>query len=222
MTDTLEAPTVDLTLHRFRSFATQIEQREEGILTAQFVPWDQTADVADPLPDGKLDVYVEGFRRGAFDGQVNNDNPGRIRMIRFRNRHGGDDLGWAIALRNTDGGLEGDIQVLPSRREDVKALLAGGVDGLSAEFTVARGGEHRTGGVRWRTRATIYGIALEPMNAYSGSRVLSLRGVDEAALEAEQERLEQERERADYEAMVARIEEREAAQRAETARLLGR
>lgn len=188
-----------------RAFATDVGyDANKRTLTGRFVPYGETARVADPLPDGSgLDVYDEGFRFGAFARQAQTVEPGNLARIGLVHSHDGGlgFLGPVKRLAEEEDGLYGDVSVLRSKVDDVEDLLADGVDGLSIEFLERRGGTDvdRTG-VRWRTSAHLIRIALEAKGAYAGARVMALRSLPEdLVLEDESDRIEAEaaRKRAD-------------------------
>src|SRR5215471_16331154 len=121
-----------------RAYPAQVEQSGPQQLTGRLVPYDVSADVLDILENGKPDIYKEGFRRGAFDGQV---EPGRtnsrvLTKIGLIHRHEGGlgYLGPFVGLRDEPDGLWGDVNILPSKADDVLSLLQSGVDELSVEF----------------------------------------------------------------------------------------
>jgi HK97 family phage prohead protease len=204
------------------------------------VPYNVPTEVVD-VEAGKPEFYREGFRPGAFGSQLNSNSKGVIRKIGLIHRHEGGlgYLGPFVALREAADGLYGDVSVLPTKAEDVGALLGEGIDELSIEFhLVGRSGntEVDAAGVRWRTRAYLHQVALEPKGAYSQAQVLAYRSeVDEeqreqaaaaAAAEAQREAddsaaaaAEEERLRAEAaaatEAEAQRRADEEARQRAE-------
>lgn len=169
-----------------RAFPSQFERSGPRQLTGRLVPYGLIADVADPLPNGELDVYQEGFRPGAFTAQSNSRERGVISKIGLVHRHEGGlgFLGPFVALREQEDGLYGDVAVLRSKQDDVEDLLSAGVDELSVEFRLHRSNhtEVDSAGVRWRTRAHLDQVALEPKGAYSSARVLAYRAeLDEVA-----------------------------------------
>lgn len=195
-----------------RAFPAQIEQKGERQITGRLVPYDIPTIVADKLPDGRFETYREGFRRGAFDGQmtVGQTNKGVLTKIGLIHRHEGGlgYLGPVVALREQPDGLWGDITIMPSKTADVAALLNAGVEELSIEFRL-RGQNHTDdrNGVRWRTCAHLDAVALEPQGAYRNARVLQYRA------DAEEQRLKLEAD----EAEAKRLEADNEAQRAATA-----
>lgn len=167
----------------------------EGQLFGRLVPYDVSARVVDVLADGKLDVYQEGFRSGAFATQTASTEPGVIKRVAFWHTHDHQDgagyFGPARSLVEKPDGLHGEFRVLSSKRADLADLLDEGINQLSIEFREMRGGTSvDDDGVRWRTDARIGGVVLDPRGAYPGAEVLSYRSIDElveeqAAAEAE-------------------------------------
>lgn len=168
----------------FRAFPASIEQTGPRQLSGRLVPYDMPTDVLDVLPDGKYDLYREGFRSGAFAAQANNPERGVLSKIGLIHTHEGGlgYLGPFVGLREEADGLYGEVNILRSRANDVEDLLADGIQELSVEFRLPRT-NHTTvddQGVRWRTRAHLDQVALEPKGAYSTARVLAYRAeVDE-------------------------------------------
>jgi len=209
--------------HFIRAYPTTIQQNGRT-LTGRLVPYNVATDVLDELPDGKLDVYREGFRPGAFGPQVNTKEKGIVNRIGLIHRHEGGlgYLGPFVALREEADGLWGDVTVLPTRADDVATLLNAGVSELSIEFRLPRN-DHTVeqDGVRWRTRAHLDQVALEPRGAYRQAQVLQYRAEQDQlakeAAEAEHERQAAEaaaelaaaealERRARWDAMVGRID----------------
>jgi HK97 family phage prohead protease len=185
-------------------------------LSGRLVPYDVVADVVDEF-NGTLDIYREGFTRGAFEGQVVNGatNKGVLSRIGLIHRHEGGlgYLGPFTALRDAHDGLYGEALVMPSKAEDVAALLDAGVDELSIEFRLrAAPNTNDVDGVRWRTRVHLDQVALEPKGAYRTAQVLQYRSEQdelqrEDAERAEAERARAEQEKADRELAEARAQE---------------
>ena len=155
-------------------------------LEALLVPYEQATRVSDTLDDGRVDVYDEGFIRGAFAEQLKQPRNTLAVMLFPRHTRSGvppEEWGRARQLREIDEGLHGVFRVHPSRRSDVVDLVESGVNGMSIEFhTLQR--RHRTrgnDGVRWRDRAWLDAVALTPQPSYADAQVLALREADEAA-----------------------------------------
>jgi HK97 family phage prohead protease len=187
-----------------RAYPTTLEIASPRQLTGRLVPYNVATDVLDEMPDGKMDIYKEGFRPGAFAPQANTREKGVLNKISLIHRHEGGlgFLGPFTGLRERPDGLWGDVAVLRSKASDVEDLLAAGVRELSVEFRLPRTGhtEVDRDGVRWRTRAHLDQVALEPRGAYRSAEVLAFRSeLDEeqreqaeATATAEAERLAKE------------------------------
>lgn len=193
----------------------------EGQLFGRLVPFDVAAQVADVLPSGKLDVYEEGFRAGAFGRQVRSVEPGVLKRIAFWHTHAHSDgagyFGPARTLEEREDGLYGEFRILPSKRDDLAALMSEGINDLSIEFKELRGGtEVDDDGVRWRTSVHLGGVALDATGAYPGAEVLSYRSMHDL-IEAHASEAAAERARVENEARVA--EEAAATRAAEEAAL---
>lgn len=202
----------------------------EGQLFGRLVPYGVPARVVDVMGDGRLDVYQEGFRSGAFATQTKSTEPGVIKRVAFWHTHDHNDgagyFGPARSLEERDDGLYGEFRVLTSKRADLADLMTEGINQLSIEFREMRGGTAEEDGVRWRTDARIFGVALDPKGAYPGAEVLSYRSIDELVELAEAER-DEERRRVEAEAeTTAKLAAEEAAasvaaeMQAEKARML--
>lgn len=148
-------------------------------LSARFVPYGEVADVFDRLPDGNVDRYREAFVPAAFARQAATRERGVLARIHMRHLHDRNEgigfIGPVTALRDEPDGLYGDVHVISSRADDVDGLLRNGVDGVSIEFHSPKGGTTERDGVRWRSRAVLWAVSLEPQGAYSTARVLSYR-----------------------------------------------
>jgi HK97 family phage prohead protease len=198
-----------------RAFSTELTIASPRQLTGRLVPYNVTADVLDELGDGKVDIYREGFRPGAFAPQANTREKGVLNKIALVHRHEGGlgFLGPFVALREKPDGLWGDVSVLRSKAPDVEDLLAAGVNELSVEFRLPRVGhtEVDDDGVRWRTRAHLDQVALEPRGAYRTAEVLAFRSeVEQAEREQTESQEAQEAKAAAEAAEVAAQEEAKA------------
>lgn len=180
-----------MTHHPFAALTRSVPVAEvnldaDGTLEALFVPWDTPitvfGDVDEPEP------YREGFRRTAFDEQLNR-YPETVHEVALRPAHTSTEhFGRTRELRVVEHGLHGVIRVLPSRRADVREMVDEGVDSVSIEFHPLQRGPRISGGVRWRDRAFLTGIVLTSSPAYAEARVLALRSADALAeIEAERE-----------------------------------
>jgi HK97 family phage prohead protease len=160
---------------------------KSGRLLGRVVPYNTTAHVLDRLPNGTVDIYVEGFRPGAFDRQVRAaaTERGAARRIHIAHAHEGGlgYLGHGTALVDKPEGLWADFQILRSQRGNVEDLLGDGIEALSIEYRAYPNGTDIDGdGVRWRTAAHLDAVALEPVGAYTDARVLAYRAeIDELA-----------------------------------------
>lgn len=197
-----------------RSFPTAVEFNE-GRLLARLVPYDAVAKVADLNPDGRIEQYTEGFRKGAFDRQVLTTEPGVLQRVLLTHEHGGDRLGPLVGLEERDDGLYGEFKVFPSRRDDVVMMSDVGIREMSVEFLDRKGGTVVEDGVRWRTDVHLHGAALVAQGAYgaAGAGVLAMRSLDELAAEqAEAEAEVAAAAAAEAEALAAAEAERVAAE----------
>jgi HK97 family phage prohead protease len=185
-------------LKHIRAYPTELTQTGEPgarILTGRLVPYNEPASVLDWMPDGKPDIYQEGFRAGAFAPQVDSKNKGVYHKISLIHRHEGGlgFLGPFIALREEPDGLYGDVKIMRTRASDVEDLLAVGVNELSIEFRLPQTLDHTQvddRGVRWRVRAHLDQVALEPKGAYTSAQVIQFRSELEEHDRQEQERIE--------------------------------
>lgn len=202
-----------------RAFADVELDMHDGRVTGRLVPYDKPTLVLDTLPNGKVDIYDEGFRRGAFD-RLLIDPKGNAGRIEFKHRHVGGlgYLGPGVDLEQADDGMYGTFQIVRTRRDDVADLLAAGHRGLSIEFREMPGGTVEEDGVRWRTDVRLTGVALEWQGAYSEAEVVAVRSEVESE-DAERiatEQAQREREQADAaeaEAEQARQAEADALRR---------
>lgn len=215
-----------------RAFPAQME-RSGRTLTGRLVPYGEPTYVMDVLPDGKRDIYKEGFRGGAFGPQANTKERGIVAKVSLIHAHeqGLGFLGPFSMLREEADGLYGSAEVLPSKADDVEHLLAKGVNQLSIEFRVPRAEytEVDSDGTRWRIRAHLDRVALEARGAYSQAEVLAYRAEVDEADQAAREELEHQQALAEAAAAVAaekaQLEadaEAALARRAEFEKLCGR
>lgn len=191
---------------------------DEGMLFGRLVPFDAPTPVADEKPGGGIDAYVEGFRKGVFARQAEATEPGVLRRVMLKHEHG-DGLGYLgplMSLEERDDGAYGGFMVLPSHRENVRALHDLGIRELSVEFLERKNGTAVEDGVRWRTSAHLVGAALVARGAYGalGAEVLSLRSIDDLVAEQAAEE-EAERQRAEAEVAEQAAEAEAERQRAE-------
>lgn len=219
-------------LIHLRSFPANIERTGPRHLTGRLVPYNEPTDVLDELPDGRLDIYREGFRPGAFRSQIDGRGKGAFSRVSLVHRHDRGGLGYLgpfTALRDEPDGLYGDVAIVRSKADDVQDLLDNGVADLSVEFRVPpTGATEEDGGVRWRVRAHLDQVALEAKGAYTGAEVLAYRAqvdeqqrevaeIDEAARQAEAEAAERRRR---WDELTGRLDTEQARQ-AELVRAYG-
>lgn len=173
-----------------RSMPTTLERVDRSTLEGLFVPFGVTANVEDPLPDGTVDRYKEAFAPTALDRQLKaaEKQVGVFQRITAIDEHGGSKLGVTTTLRRESDGVYGSVRLLPSRVDDVDALLEEGVKNLSIEFIPLRGGTKQLeDGTRLRTDVHLIRVALVAQGAYEGAEVLSVRDAEDAAATADRE-----------------------------------
>jgi phage head maturation protease len=156
----------------------------------RLIPYGVPTQVADVLPNGTLDSYIEEFAPTMFARQVTAGHPDTFHKIRFFDGHptgdGASKLGWVTALRAEPDWLHGTIRLLPTRIDDVEAMLDSGISDVSVGFIPGAGGTiHRADGSRLRIKGHLDHIALEPEGAYPGAEVLAMRAAQDEADEAE-------------------------------------
>lgn len=190
----------------YRAVPWELERVGRNKLTGRLVPYNQSAPVVDldEQTGRPADIYTEGFRRGAFDPQVNSREKGVLARIGLVHRHessrGAGYFGPFTGLRNGPDGLYGDVRILPTKADDLEALLDSGVNELSVEFRLVGNNDHTDmgpDGTRWRVHAHLDQVALEPKGAYTGAQVLAFRSEVDDFAKAEVERQRQERAEAD-------------------------
>jgi HK97 family phage prohead protease len=168
-----------------RAMPTTLERIDRRTLACRYVPWGIKATVVDPTPDGGLERYVEEFASSAFDRQLNASEKagGVLQRIVLSDEHSsenGTKVGYTIGLRRESDGLYGEARLLPSRIDDVEALLEDGVSQLSVEFLPHRGGTKLLpDGTKLRVDAHLLRVALVPEGAYAGSEVLAMREAED-------------------------------------------
>jgi hypothetical protein len=201
-------------LHHIRTVPVELEL-SEGQLFGRLVPYGVVAQVADLTPSGDLDIYDEGFRKGAFARQAASTEPGVLRRVALRYEHDNPlREGVLISLEERDDGAYGEFMILPSYRNNWRALYDAGINELSVEFVEQKGGTSIEDDVRWRTNARLVGTALVARGAYGavGAEVLSMRSLDEILAEQQAEReAAKERAAAEAEAAAAEVAAAEAA-----------
>lgn len=168
-------------------------EMRDGVLDAIFVPWDVSTRVFDPFED---EPYDEGFRRGAFDVQLQRPSFS-AREIPLLPRHGSSEtFGHTRSIENADKGLHGVVAIRPSLREDVQQMVDDGIDSVSIEFLpLQKRARHSPDGVRWRDAAVLTAVAMTSSPAYVDAKVLAFRAEHELdELQREQRRVELQRE----------------------------
>lgn len=192
-----------------RTFAIDGPDFDGRTLSGRLVPYNEVADVLDVI-DGRLDRYREGFRFGAFGKQATTVEPGNLRRVGLHHTHerGLGYLGSLTGLHDAPDGLHGSFTLLRSRAPDVADLVDQGIRGLSIEFHALKTVDEA--GVRWRTRAHLSGVALEPSGAYESAQVLALRAADEEAEIEAQETAERASHEAELDTWLAEEKARQA------------
>ena len=176
-----------------RAMPTTLERVDKRTLACRYVPFGVTAVAVDPTPDGGLDRYHEEFAPSVFDRQIAAAAKAggvlqRITLIDEHTSESGSKVGYTVALRREADGIYGEARLLPSRIDDVDALLEDGIDKLSVEFLPHRGGTKlMRDGVRLRTDAHLLKVALVPQGAYEGSEVLAMREADDLVAQVDAE-----------------------------------
>jgi hypothetical protein len=208
-------------LHHIRTVPVELEL-SEGQLFGRLVPYGVVAQVADLTPSGDLDIYDEGFRKGAFARQAASTEPGVLRRVALRYEHDNPlREGVLISLEERDDGAYGEFMILPSYRNNWRALYDAGINELSVEFRERKEiGTSIEDDVRWRVDAQLVGTALVAQGAYGavGAEVLSMRSLDEILAEQRAEReAAKERAAAEAEAAAAEVAAAEAAAAEEAA-----
>lgn len=198
-----------------RAYASEFSRPARDKLEVRLIPYGVPTQVADVLPNGTLDSYIEEFAPSMFSGQVRAAHPETFRKIRFFDGHPNGDgatrLGWALTLRADPDWLYGTIQLMPTRVDDVEAMLDSGIRDVSVGFIPGAGGTiQRADGSRLRIKGHLDHIALEPEGAYPGAEVLAMRAKqaeeEEAQLLAATETLD----RAELDAWLRQAEEAQA------------
>lgn len=174
-----------------RAMPTTLERVDKRTLACRYAPFGVKANAVDVLPDGTIDRYVEEFAGTIFDRQfaAASKAEGVVQRITIVDEHhdGLGKVGFTTLLRKENDGVYGEVRLLPSKVDDVQAMLDEGVDKLSVEFSPFRGGTRNLpDGTRLRTDAHLHRIALVAQGAYVGSEVLAMREAEEtvAAVDA--------------------------------------
>lgn len=175
-----------------RSIPTSIERTDKRTLECRFAPFGVTANVFDPLPDGNVERYRESFAPSVFDRQLAAAEKGHgvLQRITFVDEHheGLGKVGFTTMLRKASDGIYGAVRILPSRIDDVDAMLEEGINQLSVEFFPHRGGTRvLPDGVKLRCDAHLFRVALAAQGAYEGSEVLAAREAESMVAEVDAE-----------------------------------
>lgn len=174
-----------------RAMPTQLERVDRRTLSCRYVPWGIKAVAIDPTPDGGLERYIEEFSPSAFDRQLAAAEKagGVLQRITLVDEHTSDlgaKVGYTVALRRESDGLYAETRLLPSKIDDVDALLEDGVDKLSVEFLPHRGGTKLLpDGTKLRVDAHLLKVALVAQGAYEGSQVLAMREAEDLVAEVD-------------------------------------
>lgn len=168
-----------------RAMPTSLERVDRRTLSCRYLPFGVTAVAVDPMPDGTLERYHEEFAPTVLDRQIAAAAKAggvlqRITLIDEHTSESGSKVGYTVALRRESDGIYGEARLLPSRIDDVDALLEDGINKLSVEFLPHRGGTKlMRDGVRLRCDAHLLKVALVPQGAYEGSEVLAMREAED-------------------------------------------
>lgn len=151
-----------------RAFTPDLEVRSSAkgrTIVGIAVPW----DVEQLIDDGITDV--EGFRRGAFDHQL--DAWHRVKLSREHITRGGQLIGRGLLARNDAAGLYVELAAARTLAADeTLALVEGGaLSNLSIAFrdrktTRGRSTAYPGHGVEWRTKADAAEVAIVLEGAY--------------------------------------------------------
>ncbi len=121
---------------------------------------------------------TEMFSPGAFRNQL--DKPGKVRLTRDHQAHGGDIIGRAHVLRDDAAGLYGEWRVSDTAvGNDTLALIRdGALDELSIGFRAGRHLRMADGTVN-RTSAHLFEVAIVAAGAYGQAATVSGVRADE-------------------------------------------
>jgi phage head maturation protease len=168
-----------------RAMPTTLERIDKRTLACRYLPFGVKAVAVDPTPDGGLEKYIEEFAPTVLDRQINAAEKAggvlqRITLIDEHSSENGTKIGFTVAMRREPDGIYGEARLLPSRIDDVEALLEDGVNQLSVEFLPHRGGTKlMRDGTKLRVDAHLLKVALVPEGAYAGSEVLAMREAED-------------------------------------------
>lgn len=176
-----------------RSFPiTDYEYRDEGrTLVGLIVPYDSPTVVT--TRDG---TYPESFVMGAFRTDIiGAERVGNAHWVKLTLEHDqslGNRLGYGSALEESREGLIGTFSLYASEAAKAQEVIGETHKGLSVGFLPLSGGAKLSddGETVVRTRCRLDHVAVTPVPAYEGARVLALRE-EQAGVELERPRLEQ-------------------------------
>jgi HK97 family phage prohead protease len=154
-----------------RAFAAELDLDGDGrTIVGRCVPYDTPALVADGG-----EPYTEVWKRGAFRGALR--DPPRVHLVWAHDETAiGNRLGHAVALVESDAGLEGTFRTIGQPGEHALELIrAGMARGLSIHAAIVRS-RTRTDGIVERQAARLLHVALVTEPAYADARVTAVRG----------------------------------------------
>jgi phage head maturation protease len=168
-----------------RAMPTTLERIDKRTLACRYIPFGIKAMVVDPTPDGGLERYAEEFGPTVLDRQLRAAEKAggvlqRVTLMDEHSSENGTKVGYTIEMERQTDGIYGVARLLPSRIDDVEALLEDGVNQLSVEFLPHRGGTKlMRDGTKLRMDAHLLKVALVPEGAYAGSEVLAMREAED-------------------------------------------
>jgi hypothetical protein len=162
--------------HLFRS-ATVTDWLDERTVLGRIFPFGVSAKVADPMPDGTLDVYEEEF----LPGCTVNMRTASPRRIRFTLDHSDAEdrrTGYCRELAEEADGVYAAFELYDGPNlPKFQSMLRTSHDGLSVEF-IDTTRTPPSGPYRQRRQIHIFAVTATPIPAYPGARVLSVREGD--------------------------------------------
>ncbi len=137
------------------------------------VPYNQTATIREAGGS-----YDERFVFGAFARSIEQRGH-KVKLLVNHDSHGRLPIGRAIALRETQAGLEGSFHVSDTRdgNEALALVKDGVVDSFSIGFAPIRERRGDDGAVE-RIEATLHEVSLVGFPAYAGALVAGVRAGD--------------------------------------------
>src|SRR5262245_61549469 len=139
-------------------------------IVGRVLPYGAPTLVCDPGGE----PYTEVWSKGAFRGQLNAAN--RVPLV-WAHDEGTitNQLGHAVTLTESDGGLEGTFRAVGAPGDHALELVrAGMARGLSVHAAITRS-RARTDGVIERQAARLIHVALVPTPAYADATVTAIR-----------------------------------------------